>query len=105
MINQSRIRRRSAANGSSPGEAADTAFHTYGVIWTPNEMQFFVDDPSTPFFTVTPGNLPSGDTWPFNAPIFTLLNVAVGGTLGGSISGLTNPGPMIVDYVRWYTPQ
>jgi hypothetical protein len=31
------------------------------------------------------------------------LNVAVGGTLGGSDSGLTNPGPMTVDYVRWYT--
>ncbi len=84
------------------GEAADTALHTYGVIWTPNQMQFFVDDPSTPFFTVTPGNLPSGDTWPFNAQIFTLLNVAVGGTLGGSTGGLTNPGPMMVDWVRYY---
>jgi beta-glucanase (GH16 family) len=87
------------------GQAADTAFHTYGIIWTPNEMQFFVDNSSTPFFTVTPSNLPSGDTWPFNQNIFTILNVAVGGTLGGSITGLTNPGPMVVDYVRWYTPQ
>jgi len=25
--------------------------------------------------------------------------------LGGSISGLTNPQPMLVDYVRWYTAQ
>jgi beta-glucanase (GH16 family)/uncharacterized protein involved in high-affinity Fe2+ transport len=87
------------------GEAADTAFHTYGIVWTQNQMQFFVDDASTPFFTVTPGSLPSGDTWPFNQGIFTLLNVAVGGTLGGSTTGLTNPGPMIVDYVRWYTAQ
>jgi beta-glucanase (GH16 family) len=44
-------------------------------------------------------------TWPFNAPIFLLTNVAVGGTLGGNISGLSNPGPMIVAYVRCYTPQ
>ena len=87
------------------GEAADTAFHTYGVVWSPNEMQFFVDNASSPFFTVTPSNLPSGDTWPFNQNIFTILNVAVGGTLGGSISGLSNPGPMVVDYVRWYTAQ
>lgn len=87
------------------GQAADTAFHTYGIIWTQNEMQFFVDNASTPFFTATPSSLPSGDTWPFNQNIFTLLNVAVGGTLGGSTSGLTNPGPMTVDYVRWYTPQ
>ena len=87
------------------GEAADTAFHVYGVIWAQNQMQFFVDNASTPFFTVTPGSLPSGDTWPFNQSIFTILNVAVGGTLGGSTSGLSNPGPMLVDYVRWYTPQ
>jgi beta-glucanase (GH16 family) len=87
------------------GQAADTAFHTYGIVWTQNEMQFFVDNASTPFFTVTPNSLPSGDTWPFNQNIFTILNVALGGTLGGSTSGLTNPGPMLVDYVRWYTPQ
>ena len=87
------------------GQAADTAFHTYGVIWSQNEMQFFVDNASTPFFTVTPSNLPSGDTWPFNQSIFLLTNVAVGGTLGGSTSGLSNPGPMKIDFIRWYTPQ
>jgi beta-glucanase (GH16 family) len=87
------------------GEAADTAFHTYGIVWTENEMQFYVDNASSPFFTVTPSSLPSGDTWPFNQDIFTILNVAIGGTLGGSTSGLSNPQPMLVDYVRWYTPQ
>ena len=64
------------------GEAADTAFHTYGIVWTQNEMQFYVDNASTPFFTATPSSLPSGDTWPFNQNLFTILNVAVGGTLG-----------------------
>jgi beta-glucanase (GH16 family) len=88
------------------GQANDTAFHTYGIIWTANEMQFFVDNPAAPFFTVTPSSLPSGDTWPFNQGIFALLNVAVGGTLGGSDSGLPSPaGQMVVDYVRWYTAQ
>jgi beta-glucanase (GH16 family) len=87
------------------GQATDTAFHTYGIVWTPNEMQFFVDNASTPFFTATPSSLPSGDTWPFNANLFTILNVAIGGTLGGSTSGLSNPGPMTVDYVRYYTAQ
>jgi beta-glucanase (GH16 family) len=87
------------------GEATDTAFHTYGIVWTQNEMQFYVDNASSPFFTATPSILPSGDTWPFNQSIFTILNVAIGGTLGGSTSGLTNPQPMMVDYVRWYTPQ
>jgi beta-glucanase (GH16 family) len=87
----------------SIGQAGNTAFHTYGIIWSPDEIQFFVDDPSNPFFTTTPGSLPSGDVWPFNQPVFILLNEAIGGTLGGSITGLTNPGSMTVDYVRWYS--
>ncbi|HKF48547.1 MAG TPA: carbohydrate-binding protein [Terracidiphilus sp.] len=87
------------------GQANDNAFHQYGVIWQANQMQFYVDNPGSPFFTATPSSLPSGDTWPFNQNIFAIMNVAVGGTLGGSTSGLTNPTPMIVDYVRWYVPQ
>jgi beta-glucanase (GH16 family) len=87
------------------GELADTAFHTYGMIWKQNQVQYFVDDANSPFFTVTPSSLPSGDTWPFNQNMFTIMNVAVGGTLGGSTANLTNPGPMQVDYVRFYTPQ
>jgi beta-glucanase (GH16 family) len=87
------------------GEATDTAFHIYGQLWAQNQIQYFVDDPSNPFFTVTPNSLPAGDNWAFNQPIFTLLNVALGGTLGGSTANLTNPGPMQVDYVRYYTPQ
>src|SRR5579872_2554262 len=75
------------------GQAGNTAFHTYGMIWSTNKVQFFIDNPSSPFFTVTPSSLPGGDTWPFNAPLFTIMNVAVGGTLGGSTSGLSNPGP------------
>src|ERR1700722_7101328 len=87
------------------GQPADTAFHTYGIVWTANQMQFYVDNASSPFFTATPSILPSGDTWPFNQSLFTILNVAIGGTLGGSIRGRTNPQPMLVDYVRWYTAQ
>jgi hypothetical protein len=87
------------------GEAVNTAFHRYGIIWSPDQIQFYVDDPSNPFFTTTPASLPSGDVWPFNQPIFILLNEAIGGTLGGSTANLTNPGPMTVDYVRWYKAQ
>ncbi|HLX85507.1 MAG TPA: glycoside hydrolase family 16 protein [Terriglobales bacterium] len=85
------------------GPRADTAFHTYGTIWSANMMEFFVDDPATPFFIATPDDLPSGDAWPFNSDAFLLLNVAVGGTLGGSSAALTNPQPLMADYIRWYT--
>jgi beta-glucanase (GH16 family) len=86
------------------GQQANTAFHVYGTIWSANMMQFYVDDPTKPFLIETPNNLPSGDTWPFNASIFLLMNVAVGGTLGGSTSNLVSPQPLMADYVRVYTP-
>jgi beta-glucanase (GH16 family) len=86
------------------GQRADTNFHAYGVIWSPNVMQFYIDDPTKPFLIKTLTDLPSGDTWPFNAQIFLLMNVAVGGTLGGSTAGLVNPQPLMADYVRVYSP-
>lgn len=87
------------------GQASNTGFHAYGMIWQNNQLQYFVDNPSSPFVTLTPGNLPSGDVWPFNQSMYAILNVAVGGTLGGSTSSLASPAqPMYVDYVRWYTP-
>ena len=86
------------------GQAGNTAFHQYGLIWKANSLQTYVDNPSSPFLTITPSSLPSGDTWPFNQSMFVIFNVAVGGTLGGSTSGLASPAqPMLVDYVRWYT--
>jgi hypothetical protein len=86
------------------GEAADTAFHTYGQVWSENEIQYFVDNPSAPFATLTPSSLPSGDVWPFNQPIFLILNVAVGGTLGGAAPA-SAPGPVLVNWIRYYAPQ
>jgi len=85
------------------GQQANTAFHTYGVIWSANMMQFYVDDATQPFLIKTPSDLSASDTWPFNAPIFLLMNVAVGGTLGGSTATLANPQPLMADYVREYS--
>ncbi|MCU1305068.1 MAG: hypothetical protein JWQ87_5352 [Candidatus Sulfotelmatobacter sp.] len=87
-----------------PGQQANTNYHTYGTIWSANMMQFYVDDPTKPFLIKTPSDLSSGDTWPFNAQQFLILNVAVGGTLGGSTTNTPSPDQMLVDYVRQYQP-
>ncbi len=84
-----------------------TGFHTYGAIWSPNMVQFYVDDPTNIFFVRTASDVPNGFTWDFNHPFFLLLNLAVGGT--GSWPGPpdnTTPTPamMLVDYVRVYQP-
>jgi beta-glucanase (GH16 family) len=90
------------------GQQVDTAFHIYGQIWSANMVQFYVDDPTQPFFVVTASDLPAGDTWPFssaNNPFFLIMNMAVGGTLGGTPDAQTGSQlPLLADYVRQYTP-
>jgi len=87
------------------GQANNTAFHRYGMIWSANMQQFYIDNPLQPYYITTPSNLSSGDTWPFNAQIFLVTNIAVGGTLGGTPSSSTpNPAIMMLDYVRQYQP-
>ncbi len=90
------------------GQQVDTAFHIYGQIWSANMIQFYVDDPTQPFFVVTASDLQSSDTWPFsnpNNPFFLIINMAIGGTLGGTPDAQTGTQlPMLVDYVRHYPP-
>jgi beta-glucanase (GH16 family) len=82
-------------------------FHTYGILWSPNEVQFYVDSPSNVYATETPADLPSGAVWPFNkGRFFILLNLAVGGAWPGNPNASTKfPQQMLVDYVRVYQEQ
>ena len=82
-----------------------TGWHTYGAIWSPNMIQFYVDDPGKVFYVVTASDVPAGQSWVFNHPFFLLMNLAVGGE--GSWPGPANqatptPAVMTVDYVRIY---
>jgi beta-glucanase (GH16 family) len=92
------------------GQQADTTFYAYGVIWSANMLQFYVNPTTTPpapvrpFFIVTTSDLQPGDTWPFNDSVFLLANVAVGGNLGGSTVNTPSSDLMMIDYVRQYTP-
>jgi beta-glucanase (GH16 family) len=92
------------------GQVDDLGGHVYGQIWSANMIQYYIDDPNNPYFVVTASDLASGDTWPFSSsanPFFLILNMAVGGTLGNPVAGDGTTGtqaPMLVDYVRQYTP-
>ena len=77
-------------------------YHLFAVEWEPAQIRFYVD--SSLYKTVTPADLPSGQTWVFNHPFFLILNVAVGCDWPGSPDGSTGvPQTMLVDYVRVYT--
>ncbi|MEO1712875.1 MAG: glycoside hydrolase family 16 protein [Bacteroidota bacterium] len=79
-------------------------FHDYIIEWTPEKIDFYVDDEL--YFTF-PKEGRSSAKWPFDQRFYFILNVAVGGTLGGS-EGIDDemwPRRMEVDYVRVYQLQ
>jgi beta-glucanase (GH16 family) len=119
----------SGIGGSSYVPTASTEFHTYAFNWTPERMEFWVDD--TLHFEVDKAtdagiprrNPPSDLTpyWPFDQRFHLILNIAVGGSWGGHFNSNYYPGTspygqdgidhdgvwpqtMEVDYVRFYKP-
>ncbi len=70
-----------------------TAFHVYSAMWTPQSIQLSVD--SVVYYT-----LPINQSEPFNQPFFVILNVAMGGSLGGAVSPTFTTDSMEVDYVH-----
>ncbi|MGC9197674.1 MAG: glycoside hydrolase family 16 protein [Acidobacteriaceae bacterium] len=85
------------------GRVDDGGFHTYGIIWSPGMMQFYVDDPANVFFVRDSDDLPADSKWVFDHPFFLVMNLAVGGDWA-SPPDLTTPNPsdLVVDYVRVY---
>jgi len=85
------------------GRVDDGNYHVYGVVWAPNRMDFYRDNHTTPFFTVTPSNIPAGTQWVFNHPFFLIMNLAIGGNFPGPPNASTpNPALVQVDWVRMY---
>jgi beta-glucanase (GH16 family) len=79
-----------------------TAFHTYGIVWTPNSIVWTVD--GVAYATATPNSLVPGSTWVFNAsrPYSLILDLAVGGWPGNPTAA-TFPATMLVDWVHVYS--
>jgi beta-glucanase (GH16 family) len=77
-------------------------FHNYQLRWDADSITIGVDDKN--FFTFA--NSKDGDNakWPFSNPQFLLLNLAIGGDLGGPVDDAIFPLQMEVDYVRVYKP-
>ncbi len=86
------------------GRVDDGGFHTYGIIWSPQVMQFYVDNPSNVYFIRQSSDLPKGSEWVFDKPFYLVLSLEVGGDWPGSADNMTpNPADMVIDYVRVYS--
>ena len=85
------------------GRVDDGNFHTYGIIWSPGMIQFYVDDPANIFFVRDSNDLPEGGEWVFDHPFFLVMDLAVGGDWPGNPDSATpSPADLVVDYVRVY---
>jgi beta-glucanase (GH16 family) len=75
-------------------------FHDYQLTWTKERMQVGVDGRNYAELV----NPKDGDyaRWPFDQPQYLLLNLAVGGDLGGDVQDASLPWRMEVEYVRVY---
>jgi len=87
------------ARESTPVSDVTKNFHVYGMEWTPEKIDFMVDNKV--YFTYAPEKKDKGN-WPFDQDQFLLLNVAVGGNLGGTVDPKFTQDQMEVDYVRIY---
>ncbi|WP_420147360.1 glycoside hydrolase family 16 protein [Spirosoma sp.] len=80
-----------------------SAFHLYAIEWTPDQIDFFVDNQK--YYSVKKADLGENVTqWPFDQPFYLILNVAVGGNWGGKkgVDETIWPQRMEIDYVRVY---
>src|ERR1017187_4876937 len=77
------------------------AYHVFAADCYPNEIVFSVD--GTVYEDLKESAQPAGATWPFDAPFFILLNLAVGGNYPASPAGTAFPQTYLVDYVRVYS--
>ena len=78
------------------------AFHDYQLTWTKDRMLIGVDGRN--YAELVNTKKEDYNAWPFDRPQYMLLNVAVGGDLGGAVQDATLPWSMEVEYVRVFQP-
>jgi beta-glucanase (GH16 family) len=80
------------------------AFHRYQLVWTKDALTIGVDDRH--YFRFANDGEGELATWPFDRPMYLLLNTAVGGSWAGrnGIDDAVFPVRFEIDYVRVWQP-
>jgi beta-glucanase (GH16 family) len=82
------------------GKPVADEFHVFAIEWGPGWISWLLD--GVEYHHATPADV-APNRWVFDHPFYLVLNVAVGGNLGGLVSPETTfPQTMLVDYVRIY---
>lgn len=89
--------------GGSPGTTVEMAtphhagYHTYAVDWLPDQVRWFID--GVPFATINK----TDNSWVFDHEFYIIINLAMGGNLGGPIAENLKDTTMEFDYIRVYS--
>ena len=75
-----------------------TDFHIYAAEWAPDGMKIFLDGKHYYTYDKTANEL----EWPFNNPQVLILNLAIGGGMGGAIDPKITSQKFIIDHVKVY---
>ena len=77
-------------------------FHIYAVEWFEDHIDFYIDEYK--YFTFKNENA-GVDAWPYDAPQYLILNLAIGGSWGGQqgVDDSIFPQPYFIDYVRVFS--
>jgi len=75
------------------------SFHIYSIEWTAANIKFFFD--GAEYWEFSSASVIPVD-YPFTGPMYIILNLAVGGTMGGAVDTTIFPQQMLVDYIRVY---
>lgn len=79
-----------------PPSADITTAHTYELLWTPTALEFAVD--GSTYHTITRHQVTN---WTFTSPSYLILNLAIGGTMGGPVpSAARFPYTMTINSVQ-----
>ena len=76
-------------------------FHVYAIDWNKNKIDFFIDNKVVFTFRNEETGL---DVWPYDQPFYSILNLAIGGSWGGTkgVEMQAFPHKFYIDYVRIY---
>ncbi|KAJ3303919.1 hypothetical protein HDV03_003392 [Kappamyces sp. JEL0829] len=91
-----------ASASTQIGDACN-AFHNYQLTWTDQLLSIGVDGRVFQTYAKNPSD--TNYHWPFNGQHFMILNLAIGGTLGGAVDNSifgANGRELQIDYVRVY---
>ncbi len=88
-----------ASSGARQLTDACSTFHNYQMTWTASEVRFAIDGVEHHRY-VNPRI--GADAWPFDAPQFVILNLAIGGDIGGPVDDRIFPIAFEIEHVRVY---